>query len=50
YALAPDLFEVDDLGFAFERNDGNVPPALEDQARAAVANCPEFAISITESA
>lgn len=48
YALAPDLFDVDDLGFATEHDDGNVAPALEAQARAAVANCPEFAISITE--
>jgi ferredoxin len=49
YALAPDLFDVDDLGFATERGAGEVPPELEGQARAAVANCPEFAISITES-
>jgi ferredoxin len=49
YALAPDLFDVDDLGFAFELNEGVVPEHLEDQARAAVANCPEFAISITET-
>ena len=48
YALAPDLFDVDDLGFATERNDGAVPEQMEDQARAAVANCPEFAITITE--
>jgi ferredoxin len=50
YAIAPELFDVDDLGFATERNDGVVPAAMEDQARAAVANCPEFAIEITESA
>ena len=49
YAIAPDLFDVDDLGFATERNDGVVPEAMEDLARAAVANCPEFAIEITES-
>jgi ferredoxin len=49
YALAPELFDVDDLGFATERNDGVVPEGMEDQARAAVANCPEFAIEITES-
>jgi ferredoxin len=48
YALAPELFDVDDLGFASELNAGVVPEKLEDQARAAVANCPEFAISITE--
>ena len=49
YAIAPDLFDVDDLGFATELNDGAVPKAMEDQARAAAANCPEFAIEITES-
>jgi len=48
YALAPDLFDVDDYGNAFERNDGVVPAGLEDKARLALANCPEFAISIEE--
>jgi hypothetical protein len=33
---------------AFELNDGIVPEGLEDKARRAVANCPEYAISITE--
>jgi ferredoxin len=50
YAIAPDLFEVDDLGFATEVGDGTVPPGLEDQARLAVANCPEYAIVISEDA
>lgn len=48
YALAPELFDVDDLGNAFELNDGVVPAGLEDKARLALANCPEFAISIEE--
>ncbi len=48
YALAPELFDVDDFGNAFELNDGVVPPGLEDKARLAVANCPEYAISIEE--
>jgi ferredoxin len=48
YALAPELFDVDDLGNAFELNDGVVPAALEDKARLALANCPEFAITIEE--
>ena len=48
YALAPELFDVDDLGNAFELNDGVVPAGLEDKARLAAANCPEFAISIEE--
>jgi ferredoxin len=48
YAIAPELFDVDDLGNAHELNDGVVPARLEDKARMAVANCPEYAISITE--
>jgi ferredoxin len=48
YALAPELFDVDDLGYAHELHDGLVTAGLEDKARAAVANCPEFAITITE--
>jgi ferredoxin len=48
YAIAPELFDVDEYGNAHELNDGLVPPGLEDKARTAVANCPEYAISITE--
>ena len=48
YALAPELFDVDDYGNASELNDGSVPAGLEDKARLAVANCPEHAISATE--
>lgn len=49
YAIAPELFDVDDLGFAHELGDGVVPPALEESARLAAANCPEFAIEVTEA-
>jgi ferredoxin len=48
YSLAPELFDVDDLGNAFELNDGVVPAGLEEKARLAMKNCPEFAIEITE--
>ena len=48
YALAPELFDVDEEGNAHELNDGVVPAALEEKARLAAANCPEYAISITE--
>jgi ferredoxin len=48
YALAPELFDVDDEGYASEVNDGIVSAGLEDKARHAVANCPEYAISIEE--
>jgi ferredoxin len=44
YALAPDLFEVDDYGQSSVRGDGVVPSDREDVARLAIANCPEFAI------
>jgi ferredoxin len=49
YGLAPELVDVDDMGMAFVLNDGVVPTELEDKARLCVANCPEFAISITEA-
>lgn len=45
YALAPELFDVDDYGSAMVLNDGIVPAELEEKARLAIANCPEFAIS-----
>lgn len=48
YSLAPELFEVDDYGYASEVGDGTVPEGMEEKARLAVANCPEFAISIEE--
>jgi ferredoxin len=46
--LAPELFDIDDLGTSHERNDGEVPAGLEQKARRAVANCPEYAISLSE--
>lgn len=46
YALAPELFDVDDYGQAVVIGDGSVTPDHADAARLAVANCPEFAISI----
>jgi ferredoxin len=48
YALAPELFDVDDYGQAIAMNDGEVPAGLEAKARLAVANCPEFAITIDD--
>jgi ferredoxin len=47
-ALAPDLFELDDLGYASAVAEGAVSPGAEDKARLAVSNCPEFAIEIVE--
>ncbi|MEN9505816.1 MAG: hypothetical protein RI958_1742 [Actinomycetota bacterium] len=48
YALAPEVFDVDDYGTAFVLDEGVVPAGLEDKARLAIANCPEFAISEVE--
>jgi ferredoxin len=42
--IAPELFDIDDLGNAHEKNDGAVPSELEEKARLAIANCPERAI------
>ena len=47
-ALAPELFELDEYGNAHEAGDGVVPAGLEDKAYLARANCPEFAIEVTE--
>jgi len=48
YALAPELFDVDDYGQSSVRIDGDVPAGLEHKARLAAANCPEFAIEVIE--
>ena len=48
YAIAPELFDIDEEGNATERHDGDVPDALQEKARLAAANCPEYAISISE--
>lgn len=49
YALAPELFDVDDYGQSVLLVDGDIPLDLVDKARLAAANCPEFAIKIVES-
>jgi ferredoxin len=47
YNLAPELFDVDEYGIASAVGDGAVPDHLVDKARRAVANCPEYAITMT---
>jgi ferredoxin len=47
-AVAPDLFDLDDMGLSAEVGGGIVPAELVQSARRAEANCPEFAISVTE--
>ena len=46
--VAAELFDVDDLGYAHELNDGVLSPELEEKARLAVKNCPERAIRLTK--
>ena len=48
YLLAPELFDVDDEGYAVLRlgEDEQVPAELERKAQLAVDNCPEFAIEV----
>ena len=48
FAIAPELFDVDDLGQSHELNDGIVLPDQEDKARLAAAICPEYAIVIDD--
>jgi ferredoxin len=48
YALAPAVFEPDDVGDGKAIGDGTVPLEERDRARLAAANCPEQAITIDE--
>jgi len=45
YALAPELFDCDDWGHSVLLLP-EVPGALEDKARLAVASCPENCLSV----
>lgn len=47
-SLAPELFDVDELGYSTAKNDGVVPEGEEENARLAIDNCPEYAIEIVE--
>jgi ferredoxin len=44
-ALAPEVFELDDLGNVATRS-GTVPPDLEDHARLGAQACPERALAV----
>jgi ferredoxin len=48
YALAPDLFVLDESGYASAVGDGSVPPGREEAAELAAENCPEMAVLIAE--
>lgn len=49
YALAPQVFDTDEEGYAvlrIEGADAAVPGELEQAASLAADNCPEFAITV----
>lgn len=48
YMLAPELFDVDDEGYAVLKVEGEVPAELQDKAQLCVDNCPEYAIELTD--
>ncbi len=49
YSIAPDLFELDDLGMSSVAGGGEVPADRVEAARRAEANCPEHAVSLTRT-
>jgi ferredoxin len=49
-AHAPDLFDVDDEGYASAAGDAIVPPDRREVAELAVYNCPEQAIRLDRHA
>lgn len=49
YDLAAGLFQEDDEGYGAVRGDGSVAEGQAEEARLAVANCPENAISLLDT-
>ncbi|MER7115818.1 ferredoxin [Saccharomonospora azurea] len=41
---SPELFELDEWGYASVKGDGEVPPELEGKVNRAIADCPVHAI------
>ena len=48
YALAPELFDADDMGHCLVLAE-DVPSGFEEKARIAVDTCPEGALSLEDS-
>lgn len=46
YSLAPEIWDVDDEGYAILQITGEIPAELEEKAQLTADNCPEFAITI----
>jgi ferredoxin len=49
-AIVPELFLLDEWGYAYVAGDGEVPAARADAAREAVASCPMHAIMSDDAA
>ena len=45
YGLAPELFDVDDEGYAVLLVQGQIPAELQEKAQLCLDNCPEYAIT-----
>lgn len=48
YMLAPEIFDVDDEGYAVLKIEGEIPAELQEKAQLCVDNCPEYAIELTD--
>jgi ferredoxin len=48
YLTAPELFEIDDYGQSHPKITEDIPAELEEKAKLACENCPEFAITIDD--
>jgi ferredoxin len=48
YAIAPDLFTVDDFGIAHAASDDPIPGDREAAARRAALDCPEQAVVLED--
>ena len=49
HRICPDVFQLDEWGYAYVEGDGAVAPELKAAAEEAVAACPEGAIVAEES-
>ena len=45
---APEVFVLDEWGYAAERGEGTVPPESAERARRAAADCPLHAIQLAD--
>ena len=48
YALAPDVYDADDVGHCVLKITGDLPAELEEAARVGASNCPEDALTILD--